>query len=69
MSGYLKTVAFAKLGVYRAGRVYCSLPSRRFKGSRISFLTIGGRKITPTSEAKWVFEKRQVVKWVFEKSH
>ena len=45
---HLKTVVFAKLGVYRAERGYCSLPSRRFKGSRISFLTTGGRKITPT---------------------
>ena len=69
MSGYLKTVAFARLGVYRAERVYCSLLSRRFKGSRISFLTTRGRKITPTYEAKWVFEKSQVAKWKFEKSH
>ena len=45
---HLKTVVFAKLGVYRAQRGYCSLPSRRFKGSRISFLTTGGRKITLT---------------------
>ena len=45
---HLKTVVFAKLGVYRAERGYCSLPSRRFKGSRISFLTTGGRKITLT---------------------
>ena len=45
---HLKTVVFAKLGVYRAERGYCSLPSRRFNGSRISFLATGGRKITLT---------------------